>query len=153
MGQAGGADESYARTMEITRTACVGAIIRDQRGRLLLVRRGTEPGLGRWSVPGGRVEPGEGAWAAVIREVREETDLHVTVDALAGVVERPGLDGEVYVIEDFYAQLEPGSDPRAIHAGDDADDVGWFYPEQVVTMDCVDGLVDALRQWRVLPRT
>lgn len=136
--------------MEVVRTACVGAIARDERGRLLLVRRGNEPGRGRWSVPGGRVEPGEGTWAAVIREVREETDLHVTVDALAGVVERPGPDGEVFVIEDYYVQLEPGTDPHALRAGSDADEVGWFYPEQVVTMDCVDGLVDALRSWRVL---
>ncbi|MFZ4497310.1 MAG: NUDIX domain-containing protein, partial [Candidatus Nanopelagicales bacterium] len=46
---------------------CVGAVIFDDAGRLLLIKRGQEPALGRWSVPGGRVEPGESHEVAVIR--------------------------------------------------------------------------------------
>ena len=138
--------------MEGRTIPCVGAVVRDERGRLLLVRRGNEPGRGLWSVPGGRIEPGETPQQALVREVLEETRLAVVPDALAGIVERDAPGGGVFVIEDFFAQLEPGTDPHAAHAGDDADEVGWFHPEQVVELACVEGLVDALRQWRVLTR-
>lgn len=145
-------DAHYAAAMEPTTIACVGAVVRDDRGRLLLVRRANEPGRGQWSVPGGRVEAGETARQAVVREVLEETGLVVLPDALAGIVERDAPGGGVYVVEDFFAGLEPGTDPHAARAGDDADDVGWFHLEQVLEMDCVDGLVEALRQWRVFTR-
>ena len=42
-----------------SRIRCVGAIVTDSDGRLLLVKRGHEPEMGRWSLPGGRVRPGE----------------------------------------------------------------------------------------------
>ena len=48
---------------------CVGAIVTDATGRLLLIQRGHDPGAGLWSVPGGRVEPGETDEQAVLREV------------------------------------------------------------------------------------
>jgi 8-oxo-dGTP diphosphatase len=125
--------------------------VRDDRGRLLLVRRGTEPAKGRWSVPGGRVEPGETAVQAVVREVAEETGLRVIATGRAGTVERTGPNGVVYEIEDFYARLEPGVDPGRVRAGDDADEAGWFTVAEVERLDCVDGLLEALRGWHVIP--
>lgn len=148
---AAGGEAHYPGFMGPT-IACVGAVVRDERGRLLLVRRANEPGRGQWSVPGGRVEAGETPQQALVREVFEETRLSVVPDALAGVVEKDAPGGGTYLIEDFHAWLEPGTDPRSAHAGDDADDVGWFHPEQVLALDCVDGLVDALLRWRVLTR-
>ena len=136
----------------MTRIACVGAVVRDDRGRLLLIKRGTEPGKGLWSVPGGRVEAGEDARAATVREVEEETGLRVVLSGLAGLVERTGPDGVVYEIEDFYARPEAGTDPRRIRAGDDAEEVGWFFPEDLARLDCVPGLVEALQGWRVIPQ-
>jgi ADP-ribose pyrophosphatase YjhB (NUDIX family) len=65
--------------------ACVGAVVHDTAGRLLLIRRGQEPSRGLWSLPGGRVEPGETVAAAVVREVREETGLEVRPARIAGV--------------------------------------------------------------------
>jgi ADP-ribose pyrophosphatase YjhB (NUDIX family) len=137
--------------MALTRVACVGAVVRDDRGRLLLVRRGTEPAKGRWSVPGGRIEPGETAVHAVVRELAEETGLRVIVTGRAGTVERTGPDGMVYEIEDFYARLEPGVDPERVRAGDDAAEAGWFTHSDVEELDCVDGLLDTLRGWQVIP--
>ncbi len=131
------------------RVPCVGGIVRDGEGRLLLVRRGTEPGRGLWSVPGGRVEPGETTPEATAREVLEETGVPVTVGDLAGVVERPGPGGVTYVIEDFHAvPVHRAPDPRA---GDDADEAAWFTADEILALDCVDGLVEALRSWSVLP--
>ena len=135
-----------------TRVPCVGAIVRDERGRVLLVRRGTEPQRGRWSVPGGRIEPGESGREAVVREVEEETHLRVIPTGVAGVVEREGPGGVVFVIEDWFARLEPGADPHRLLAGDDAAEAAWYFPDVVAGLDCVDGLVEALRDWHVLPR-
>jgi hypothetical protein len=51
---------------------CVGGLIYDAAGRLLLVQRANEPGRGLWSLPGGRVEPGERPQEALAREIAEE---------------------------------------------------------------------------------
>ena len=128
---------------------CAGAVVRDDRGRLLLVRRGTEPGRGLWSVPGGRVEPGETVVEATAREVLEETGIRVVVGAPAGVVERPGPGGVTYVIEDFHAVPAPGAstEPRA---GDDAADAAWVTEDELTRLDCVGGLLEALRAWSVI---
>src|SRR5216683_2365433 len=94
--------------MTIRRIPCVGAVIKDRGGRLLLIRRGHEPGAGLWSLPGGRIEPGETDQQAVVREIREETGLIVVCDRLVGSVERPGLDGAVVDIRDYGAIITGG---------------------------------------------
>ncbi|MEU8341233.1 NUDIX hydrolase [Spirillospora sp. NPDC048832] len=128
------------------RTRCVGGIVRDGDGRLLLVRRGRPPGAGLWSIPGGRVEPGEDDPAAVARELREETGLDVAVGALAGTVERPGPEGAVYEIHDYAATVTGGT----LRAGDDADDVAWVRPDDLADLPVTPGLLDALAEWGVL---
>ncbi len=130
------------------RVQAVGAVVHDEAGRLLLVLRGRPPSAGVWSIPGGKVEPGESREAAVRREVLEETGLAVDVGRPVGVVERPTGDGRVFEIHDFAARLL--SHPATAVAADDADDVGWFTPAQVRTLDCVPGLVEALEDWGVL---
>src|SRR6204780_1228528 len=85
------------------RVPCVGAVITDETGRLLLIQRGHDPGRGLWSIPGGRVEAGESDAEAVIREVAEETGLTVTCGPLLGAVERPGLAGAIADIRDYLA--------------------------------------------------
>src|SRR4051812_40367906 len=101
------------------RVDCVGGIVTDGSGRLLLVRRGQEPAKGTWSVPGGRVEAGEGDAEATAREVLEETALRVDVGPLVGTVERAAPAGGVYVIRDYRCTPSPGSDVAAVRAGDD----------------------------------
>jgi len=101
----------------------VGAVVVDD-GRLLLVRRGSGVAAGKWSLPGGRVEPGETLVEAVAREVREETGVPVTVGGFAGWAERIGDEPAPYhfVILDFFATAT-GS--REAVAGDDAIDARW----------------------------
>jgi 8-oxo-dGTP diphosphatase len=135
------------------RIECVGAVVADPDGRLLLVLRGREPGAGLWSIPGGKVEPGESLVEAVRREVVEETALVVVVGEYVGTVERPALDGDVFVIHDYRAAPAPTAVAAAVRAGDDAADVGWFTPDEVRTLPCVPGLVEALEGWAVLPRS
>ncbi len=129
---------------------CVGGIVVDDRGRLLLVQRGQEPAKGSWSVPGGRIEPGETPAEATAREVLEETGLEVTVGRLVGTVERDAPDGSVFVIHDFTCRLPGHVDGSGVRAATDADDAGWFSPEQVRALPCAPGLVEALEEWGVL---
>ncbi|WP_067178807.1 NUDIX hydrolase [Microtetraspora niveoalba] len=127
----------------------MGAIVRDPAGRLLLVRRGHPPGEGLWSLPGGRVEPGESDAEAVRRELREETGLDGTVGPLAGSVLRPGPAGVTYEIHDY---LVTAADGR-LTPGDDAADARWCSPAELVRLPLTDGLVDALVSWKVIGPT
>lgn len=96
------------------------------------------------------MEPGEADRDATAREVAEETGLRVDVHDLTGTVERDAPDGSVYVIHDYRCTPADGAATAEVRAGDDADDVGWFTPEQVRDLDCVPGLVEALSEWGVL---
>jgi ADP-ribose pyrophosphatase YjhB (NUDIX family) len=125
----------------------VGAIIFDAADRLLLVKRGHPPGMGSWSVPGGRLEPGESDEAGVRREVLEETGLRVEVGRLAGAVDRPGPGGVTYVIRDYLATVSAGTPA----AGDDAADVRWCDRADLERLPLSEGLLAALTEWDVLP--
>ena len=90
---------------------------------VLLIRRGTPPRLGEWSLPGGRIEPGERAIDAALRELREETGVEAEIMGLVDVVD--GLFTEMgrhYVLIDYVA-FWTGGDPVA---GDDAAEAGFF---------------------------
>ena len=125
---------------------CVGAIVTDEAGRLLLIQRGHEPETGRWSLPGGRVEPGESDAQAVVRETREETGLQVTCGALVGSVERPGPRGAVLDIRDYSATVTGGT----LTAGDDAADARWVNPADLAGLPLTSGLAETLTAWGVL---
>jgi 8-oxo-dGTP diphosphatase len=129
------------------RIPCVGAIIADTDGRLLLIKRGRDPEAGRWSLPGGRIEAGETDEQALAREVREETGLVVRPGPLAGAVERPGPGGTVLDIRDYTATVTGGT----LVPGDDAADARWVSPDTLTAMNLTSGLLAALTEWGVLP--
>jgi 8-oxo-dGTP diphosphatase len=126
---------------------CVGAVVHDAAGRLLMIRRGREPSRGLWSLPGGRVEAGETAEEAVVREVREETGLEVRPVQPVGRVRIPA-GPVVYEVVDFACSL---LDPSAVPvAGDDADAVTFADATALGRLACTPDLLETLRGWGVL---
>lgn len=131
----------------IDREPCAGAIVFDQAGRLLLIRRGHPPDQGSWSVPGGHCRPGESAADACVREVAEETGLAVIVVRSAGHVERHAPAGRGYDIDDFVCSVVAGS----LRAGDDAVDARWVRRDELAGLSLVPGLLDTLAAWDLMP--
>jgi 8-oxo-dGTP diphosphatase len=129
--------------------SCVGAVILDGQGRLLLIKRGHAPGVGLWSLPGGRVEPGETDHEAVVREVAEETGLRVRPGRLVGRVSRAAPSGGVYDIADYACEVA-GED--ALRPGTDADDARWVTAADYAGLPLVYGMTEALTEWDQLPR-
>lgn len=123
----------------------VGGIAR--RGdALLLVRRGHGPAAGTWSVPGGRVEAGETLHEAVVREVAEETGLHVVVERFLGWSEI--IDDGHFVILDFVVTL---LDADAVPApGDDAAEVEWVEVSELTERQLAPGLLEFLEDTGIL---
>ncbi len=125
---------------------CVGAVIKDEQGRLLLIKRGHEPGAGLWSLPGGRIEPGETDAEALVREMLEETGLTVEVGRLLGTVQRPWLRGDVIDIRDYAVTVVGGT----LRPGDDAADARWVKTTDLAALEITEGLAEALTAWGVL---
>ena len=94
---------------------------------VLLIRRGTPPRLGEWSLPGGRIEPGERAADAALRELREETGVEAELTGLLDVID--GLfPGRHYLLVDYAARWVSG-EPRA---GDDAAEARFWPAEAAI---------------------
>ena len=120
----------------------------DGQGRLLMIKRGHQPGAGLWSIPGGRIEPGETDAEALVREMLEETNLLVEPGHLLGRVQRAGLDGTVIDIRDYAATVVGGT----LCPGDDAADVRWVAAGELDSLEITEGLIEALTSWGVLGR-
>jgi len=108
------------------------AIVRNGSGRVLLVRRADD---GYWELPGGRVEVGESASAAVVREVAEETGVTIKVTGLAGVYSDPGHALAYPHGEGIYQQVavcfhafSPAGNAQPVHYATSA--AVWFDTEQ-----------------------
>lgn len=108
---------------------------------VLLIRRGKPPRRGEWSLPGGRIEPGERAVDAALRELHEETGVTARITGLLDVVD--GLfpeAGRHYVLIDYAAEWLAGEPV----AGDDA------LEARFVALDQVETLIDWSETRRII---
>ena len=115
-------------------TVAVGAVIRDENQRVLLVRHRPERAgywQGKWICPGGELEFGETIQEGIIREVREETNLEITLteslppfQRVARSAGKPFLH-VIYV--DYLAELKGGT----VKPGGDIGEALWFTPEEI----------------------
>jgi len=117
----------------------VGGVVFDARGHIALIRRRFEPLAGRWSLPGGMVELGEGLKDAVAREVFEETGLHVAVGSLVEVFDRitPGDSGRPryhFVLVDYLCRVLGGE----AQAGSDVSEVALVDPTDLGPYELTD---------------
>jgi 8-oxo-dGTP diphosphatase len=127
----------------------VGAVVIDG-GKVLLIRRGKEPLLGRWVVPGGTVELGETLEEALVREIREETGVLVRVLEPVLVFDRILRDASRvsyhYVIVDYLCERVAGE----TRAGSDALEAAWASPGELAGYDlppaALEVVVDGFRR-------
>lgn len=104
-------------------------------GEVLLIRRGTPPRLGEWSLPGGRIEWGESVQACALRELREETGVEAELAGLIDVVDglfavEGGEPARHYVLIDYAARWVSGEPV----AGDDAAEARFFPAEEALAL-------------------
>ncbi len=108
---------------------------------VLLIRRGKPPRQGEWSLPGGRIEPGERAVDAALRELVEETGVTARITALIDVVDGLFADaGLHYVLIDYAAEWVSGE----LVAGDDA------LEARFVPLDQVEALIEWCETRRII---
>jgi len=124
---------------ELPRVGVGVVVLKD--GHVLLVKRGSPPAQGKWSLPGGLVELGESTEAAAIREVEEECGLRVRLLGIAGVIDRITRDdqGRVryhWVLIDYAGVPADGS----LRAGSDAAEVRWIPLGELDRYDTTPGL-------------
>ena len=124
----------------------VGAVI-VERGRVVVVRRATEPLKGQWSIPGGMLELGETVPACAAREALEETGLVVEPGEVLGVFDRilPDQQGKIryhYVLIDLLCRWVSGE----LRAGGDAAEVRWLTAEELKSFPVAEPAAGVLRR-------
>ncbi|MGD9018218.1 MAG: NUDIX domain-containing protein [Desulfobacterales bacterium] len=100
----------------------VCALVTDDDGRLLLVRRAVDPKCGEWCLPGGYMELGETPEEAVLRELHEETGVAGKVKSILGFRSAPNRLYHTVLLAGYDVRYVSGT----LIAGDDALAVGWF---------------------------
>ncbi|MEA3322920.1 MAG: NUDIX hydrolase [Patescibacteria group bacterium] len=99
----------------------VFAIILDDKKRVLLCHRRD---YDLWNLPGGCLEEGESPWDSVVREVKEETNLGVSVDKLLGIYYKPE---QKEIVFSFFCSIINGR----IKLTDEADKIDFFYSSEL----------------------
>jgi 8-oxo-dGTP diphosphatase len=106
--------------------------------KVLLVRRGAEPFLGCWALPGGFVDEGERLQDAARRELAEETGLIYEGELLAvGTFGDPGRDPRGWVVSAVYL-ADIGLETPFVVGGDDAAEARWCFADDLPTQMAFD---------------
>lgn len=121
----------------------VACAIPERGGRIYLIKRGIEPGLGKWTFPGGYVDLGEPVTEAALREIREEINLKIVLDGLVGVYSYPGVASVIVVyratVPDGEPEPTPGIEVQAVKA---------YAPEDIPWHDLAfKSTTEALHAW------
>lgn len=119
----------------------------DEQKRVLLVQRANPPDKGCWTLPGGRVDPGETLELAAIREISEETGLVIRIVRKLGQLDVPDGKGGIYEIHDFLAEKIEGE----AAAGDDAAAIGWFRNDEPSALPLTPNLLQYSNRYGVYP--
>jgi 8-oxo-dGTP diphosphatase len=130
------------------RKQCVGlsvkAIVRDGKGRCLLIRRSSESRHwpGKWDLPGGKVDAGESFDTALVREIAEETGLKAVLKGLVGAVEfeLPGVRVVCLV-------LEAASRSAQVRLSPEHQEYQWAERRQLGQLDIFDPLQPLLKSY------
>ena len=123
----------------------VDAVIeRDEK--ILLIKRKNEPFEGVWALPGGFVEYGESTEDAVKREVKEETNLELSIKSLLGVYSKQGRDPRGHVISICYTGSAKGYEK----GGTDAADAAFFTTDEIKRLKIAFDHRDILNDYVVL---
>jgi ADP-ribose pyrophosphatase YjhB (NUDIX family) len=130
----------------------VTALVRDDRGRILLARRAFEPDAGLWDVPGGFLEEGEHPLDGLRRELEEETGLAGEPGAFVGAfVDTYGDDPGASSVLNLVWTVEIGA--GELVASDDVSELRWFAPDELPSEDelAFNWISGALRTWTSAP--
>lgn len=119
----------------------VVATLLESEGRIILVKRATEPRRGTWSYPGGFLELGESLEEGALRETKEETNLDATIGGLLNVYSRPEA-GVVVIV--FKASVVAGTPAPC----QEVDEIGEFLPSEIPWRDLAFPTTEwALQDW------
>ena len=130
--------------MEEKRPRLGSAVLVQWENKFLLGQRNKTNAQGKWVIPGGGVHFGEKALDAGKREIKEETNLDITIKKLLCIKEIIATAADYHSIMFFY--LGAILHPRLLQPGGDLSDVGFFTIEQIKKMDCVQSVEEVLKE-------
>ncbi|MFN4173522.1 MAG: HAD-IIB family hydrolase [Parachlamydiaceae bacterium] len=126
----------------------VGVLIVSKDNRLFFARS-ERKWSGKWTIPGGKVEPGETLIQAAIREVKEETRLDIADVRFAKICEsifsKEFFKRRHFVMHDFVARLTSNED--AVILNDEAEEYGWFTIEEAKKLDLIEPGKELIQWW------
>lgn len=122
----------------------VRMMIQDTSGNYLLVRRSitNKSNAGKWEFPGGKIEPGEEFYKALLREVKEETGLTVNVKHVVGVTE-----SETSKLRIATLIFEGNKESDQISISEEHDTYSWVKPQELSTYDLVSHLKNFVKEY------